>query len=73
MSATKLKQVNTKLKQLPETLLGEVERFIDFLNYKHKQDSDYIAEWQKDIVLNRVNEAKEPIDAFEMLDDLENE
>lgn len=73
MSTTTIKQVNSKLKQLPETLLEEVERYIDFLTFKHKQDTEDIPQWHKDIVLKRVKEAKKPVNAFEMLDDLDNE
>jgi len=73
MNTTTIKQVNSKLKQLPDTLLEEVERYIDFLTFKHKQETQDIPQWQKDIVLKRVKDAKKPVDAFEMLDDLENE
>lgn len=73
MNSTTIQQVNSKLKQLPETLLEEVERYIDFLTFKHKQDSEDIPKWHKDIVLKRIKESKEPIDAFDMLDDLEKE
>lgn len=73
MNTTTIKQVNSKLKQLPDTLLGEVERYIDFLTFKHKQDSQDIPQWHKDIVLGRVKEARKPVDAFDMLDDIEKE
>ena len=73
MNTTTIKQVNSKLKQLPDTLLEEVERYIDFLTFKYKQETQDIPQWQKDIVLKRVKDAKKPVDAFEMLDDLENE
>lgn len=73
MNTTTIKQVNTKLKQLPETLLEEVERYIDFLTFKYKQDTEDIPQWQKDLVLKRVKEANKPVDAFDMLDELEKE
>lgn len=70
MSTTTIKQVNSKLKQLPVTLLQEVERYIDFLTFKLNQDTKDIPQWHKDIVLERIQEAQKPVDAFEMLDDL---
>lgn len=73
MNTTTIKQVNTKLKQLPETLLEEVERYIDFLTFKHKQDIEDIPQWHKELVLQRVEEANKPVDAFDMLDELVNE
>lgn len=73
MNTTTIKQVNTKLKQLPETLLEEVERYIDFLTFKHKQDIEDIPQWHKELVLQRVKEANKPVDAFDMLDELVNE
>lgn len=71
MNTTTIEQVNSKLKQLPDTLLEEVERYIDFLTYKHNQDTEDIPQWHKNIVLKRAKEAKKPVDAFDMLDDLE--
>ena len=41
MNATTIEQVNLKLKQLPESLLEEVERYIDFLTYKHNQETEF--------------------------------
>ncbi|WP_158960961.1 hypothetical protein [Myroides fluvii] len=73
MNTTTLKQVNAKLKQLPETLLEEVERYIDFLTFKHKQDTEGVSQAHQDLVLNRVKEGGKSVDAFEMLDELENE
>lgn len=73
MNTITVKQVNSKLKQLPITLLEEVDRYIDFLTYKHNQDTGDVPQWHKDLVLKRVKEAQKPIDAFEVLDDLENE
>lgn len=68
MNATTIKDVNTKLERLPESLLEEVEKYIDFLTFKHSQD---IPQWHKDIVLKRIEENKEPVDAFEMIGSLE--
>lgn len=73
MNTTTIKQVNSKLKQLPETLLEEVDRYIDFLTFKYKQDTEDVPQWHKDLVLKRVKDARKPVDAFEMLDELENE
>ncbi|SFN19487.1 hypothetical protein SAMN05421741_10252 [Paenimyroides ummariense] len=73
MDSNSLKQVNYKLKQLPEKFLEEIERYIDFLTFKHKQETEDITQWQKDLVLKRIKEAKNPVDAFDMLDELENE
>ena len=73
MHTTTRKQVNAKLQQLPEALLEEVERYIDFLTFKHKQETQDIPQWQQDLVLKRVKEVQKPVDAFEMLNELENE
>lgn len=73
MDSDSLKQINYKLKQLPEKFLEEVERYIDFLTFKHKQETEDIPQWHKDLVLKRIKEAKKPVDAFDMLDELENE
>ncbi|HUH46564.1 MAG TPA: hypothetical protein VLZ54_05370 [Arenibacter sp.] len=70
MSPTTIKQVNSKLKQLPATLLEEVERYIDFLTFKLDQDKQDIPQWHKDTVLKRIQDVQKPVDAFEMLDDL---
>ncbi len=70
MSTTTIKQVNSKLKQLPVTLLQEVERYIDFLTFKLNQDMQDIPQWHKDIVLGRIHDAQKPVDAFDMLDDV---
>lgn len=71
MSSTTLNQVNSKLKKLPETLLEDVERYIDFLTFKHNQDTSQVPQWHKDIVSNRINDSQEPVDAFKMIDELE--
>lgn len=34
---------------------------------------DYIPQWQKDIVLERIKNPQTPVDAFEMIDQLEKE
>ena len=34
MTATALKHVNSKLKNLPDTLVDEVEKYIDFLTFR---------------------------------------
>ncbi len=71
MATTTYKQVNTKLKNLPDSVLEEVENFIDFLAYKHAQGKQEIPQWHKEIVSKRIKDNKEPVDAFEMLDNLE--
>lgn len=74
MKTTTLGQVNHKLKQLPQYLLEEVERYIDFITFKHLQDSDNaIPQWHQDIVAKRIKENNKAVDAFDMLDGLENE
>lgn len=70
MTATALKHVNSKLKNLPDTLVEEVEKYIDFLTFKHSQETSNVPEWHKEIVLNRIKDKQTPINAFEMLDDL---
>ena len=37
------------------------------------KDLQEIPDWQKEIVMNRIEHKKEPVDAFEMLNTLENE
>jgi hypothetical protein len=71
MTAAALKHVNDKLKNLPNSLIEEVENYIDFLAYKYSQESNEIPQWQKDEVFNRIKRNKKPVDAFEMIDDLE--
>ena len=71
MATTALKHVNSKLKNLPDTLVEEVEKYIDFLTFKHSQETQKVPEWHKEIVLKRIKENKTPVNAFEMLDGLE--
>jgi len=71
MTTNALKHVNEKLKNLPDSLVEEVENYIDFLTFKHNQDSAEILQWQKDVVLKRIAESKNPVDAFEMIDNLD--
>jgi len=73
MTKTAIKQVNLKLERLPDTFLNEVEKYIDFLTFKHSREQGIvdIPQWQKDIVLNRLNNPQEVVDAFEMIDNLE--
>ncbi len=54
MTATALKHVNDKLKNLPDSLIDEVENYIDFLVYKYAQDANEIPQWHKDEVLKRI-------------------
>jgi uncharacterized cysteine cluster protein YcgN (CxxCxxCC family) len=71
MTATAIKHVNSKLKSLPDTLVEEVEKYIDFLAYKYSQENQDIPQWHKEIVDQRVKDNKNPVDAFEMLKSLE--
>jgi hypothetical protein len=73
MTKTAIKQVNLKLERLSDTFLNEVEKYIDFLTFKQSREQGIvdIPQWQKDIVLNRLNNPQEVVDAFEMIDDLE--
>lgn len=71
MTATALKHINTKLKNLPAAMVEEVEKYIDFLAFKHAKENSTIPQWQQDIVLRRVEDKKTPVDAFTMVDDLE--
>ena len=71
MTTTALKHVNSKLKNLPDALVEEVEKYIDFLTFKYSQETSNIPEWHKEVVLKRIKDKKTPIDAFDMLKDLE--
>mgnify|MGYP003487932260 FL=1 len=73
MDVTNIEKVNSKLKKLPDSLLKEIENYIDFLAFRQSQPNDDIPQWQKEIVLKRKKKKKEPVDAFEMLDKLEAE
>ena len=54
MNAEAIKQVSTKLKNLPDSLLEEVEKYIDFLVYKNAEETEEIPQWHKDEVLLRI-------------------
>ena len=72
MQTSTINQVNNKLKTLPEKLLKEVENYIDFLAFKYLQeDAPEIQQWQKDIVMERMNNPQKPVDALKMVLDLE--
>ena len=73
MTTTAINKVNSKLKVLPDALLLEVENYLDFLTYKYTQETalSNIPQWQKDIVLERMNNPQTAVDAFEMITDLE--
>jgi hypothetical protein len=71
MTTTALKNVNSKLKNLPDTLVEELEKYIDYLIFKYAQENQEIPQWHKEIVLKRTSEKQEPVDAFAMLDDLD--
>jgi len=71
MTATALKQVNIKLKKLPDSLINEVESYIDFLAFKHSQESNPIPQWHKEEVFRRIKLNQKPVNAFDMIDNLE--
>jgi hypothetical protein len=71
MTATALKHVSDKLKNLPDSLIEEVESYIDFLVFKHSQENNQIPQWHKDEVSKRVKLNNKPVDAFEMIDNLD--
>ncbi|WP_396172516.1 hypothetical protein [Flavobacterium sp.] len=71
MTTAALKHVNNKLKNLPDALVEEVEKYIDFLAFKHSQENQQIPQWQQDLVIKRINENQMPVDAFDMIDDLD--
>lgn len=71
MTASAIKHVNSKLKNLPDTLVEEVEKYIDFLAFKYSQETHDVPDWHKDVVLKRIKDNKEPVNAFGMLDNLE--
>lgn len=71
MTATTLKFVNDKLKNLPDSLIEEVESYIDYLAYKHSQETNKIPQWHVDEVSKRINHNEKPIDAFDMIDNLD--
>ena len=71
MTATILKNVNDKLKNLPDSFIEEVGSYIDFLAYKYSQESNEIPQWQKEEVLNRIKLNDKPIDAYDMIDNLD--
>lgn len=50
-----------------------VEKIKEIMSSSLISDKDDIPQWHKDIVLKRIKDAKMPVDAFEMLDNLENE
>lgn len=52
MTTTNIQQGNEKLKSLPNPLAEEVEKHIDFLAFKHAQETQDIPEWHKEVVLN---------------------
>lgn len=54
MNAEAIKQVSSKLKNLPDSLLEEVEKYIDFLVYKNAEETEEIPQWHKDEVLLRI-------------------
>ena len=71
MTATALKHVNDKLKNLPDNLIVEVENYIDFLAYKYAQYANEIPQWHKEEVLKRIKLDNKPVDAFDMIDNLD--
>ena len=72
MTTAAIKQVNDKLKNLPDNLIQEVESYIDFLAFKCAQESNQIPQWHKEEVSKRIELNKTPVDAFEMIANLDN-
>ncbi|TDL99215.1 MAG: hypothetical protein C4K58_08025 [Flavobacteriaceae bacterium] len=75
MNTTAIKQVNNKLKSLPDSLVEELEQFIDYLSFRHsleKETAD-VPKWQQDLVLDRANNPQKPVDALQMLQEFEEE
>lgn len=74
MNTSTIKQVNDKLKVLPENLLEEVEKYIDFLSFRYLQeDPDEgcdIPEWHKTIVAERLEEYRKNPQNVKNFDDL---
>jgi hypothetical protein len=52
MDAVTVSQINKKIKSLPVNLLQEVDKFIDFLNYKssHSDWSEQLSDEQRSLV-----------------------
>ena len=73
MTSTTLKNLIIKLKNLPDNLVNEVDAFVDYVIHKNAENQQEIPDWQKELVLKRVNDNLTPIDAFEMLDAIESE
>ena len=71
MTTSALKHVSDKLKNLPDSLIEDVEKYIDFLDYKYTQETNDIPQWHKDEVIKRIKRNQKPVDAFDMIDSLE--
>ena len=71
MTTSAIKHVNSKLKNLPDALVEEVEKYIDFLAFKYSQESQDVPQWHKDAVLQRIENQEPPVDAFKMIEELE--
>ena len=71
MTTSALKHVSDKLKNLPDSLIEDVEKYIDFLDYKYTQETNDIPQWHKDEVIKRIKLNQKPVDAFDMIDSLE--
>lgn len=72
METAAIKNINSKLKTLPQALLEEVDSYIDYLKFKYsKEESIYIQKWQQDLVSERMRDPKPAVDAFEMIKKIE--
>ena len=71
MTTSAIKHVNSKLKNLPDALVEEVEKYIDFLAFKYSQESQDVPQWHKDVVLQRIESQESSVDAFRMIEELE--
>jgi hypothetical protein len=71
MNTTAIEKVNIQLKNLSDSLIEEIEKYLEFLIFKYNQENQDIQEWHKNIVLDRIENPKKSVDAFEMIDALE--
>jgi len=55
MSTHSLKPIHDKLKHLPESLLKDVENYIDFLAFKYEKQQEDVPQWQKDVLDKRLD------------------
>jgi phosphate/sulfate permease len=59
------------VKNSPSPSNYSIENYIDFLAYKYAQDANEIPQWHKEEVLKRIKLDNKPVDAFDMIDNLD--